>query len=300
MNPLRLVTTFTLLALTACDARSGGGTFGGFVDDAATDDAGGMILDAGASDDAAASDAPVAAKDVVTPPSDIVTAADIPTVTPRCGDGTCDEGESCESCRADCAFMCPPPPDVPTVRCGDGTCSEGESCESCRADCAFMCPPPPDVPTARCGDGTCSEGETCSSCASDCGACSTGALTDPCPSTSSQGPSRDCGWRLGTPLSCSPGRATMVGCSGSSGTGSLCQPAYGSCTGDPVMRVCPGTTPCTAAMALTPLSGSFDDQCGTCPSAYVTCPSSGMINVLTGDYNSNQPTQRGTCTAAAR
>lgn len=84
------------------------------------------------------------------------------------------------------------------------------------------------------------------------------------------------------------------------GMGSLCQPTYGACTGDPVMRVCAGTQPCTAAMALAPASGSYDDQCGTCPSAYVACPSSGMIHVMTGDFNSSMAQYRGTCTPAVR
>ncbi len=134
----------------------------------------------------------------------------------------------------------------------------------------------------------------------DCGACTGNPLLDPCPSSVSQGPARNCGWRRGVTLSCLANRATMVGCTDGTGAGSLCQPSYGACMGDPVMRVCPGTEPCTAAAALMPASGSFDDACGTCPSAYVTCPSSGQIHVMTGDYDSNQPTQRGTCTPAAR
>lgn len=86
------------------------------------------------------------------------------------------------------------------------------------------------------------------------------------------------------------------------GTGSLCQPAYGVCTGDPVMRVCAGTQPCasTSTSLLVPASGSFDDACGTCPSAYITCPTSGQIYVMTGDYNSNTATQTGTCLPAVR
>jgi len=66
------------------------------------------------------------------------------------------------------------------------------------------------------------------------------------------------------------------------------------------MRVCPGTTACTSSMALVPASGSFHDACGTCPSAYVTCPGAGQIHVLTGDYDANVTTQRGTCIPAAR
>lgn len=290
--------------LAACGSpRASGGT-------STPTDAGSASDTPTVADDASTpTDVPATTKDVGETLTDVPVAIDAGemdvnvTPMPVCGDDECNGGETCESCRADCAATCPPPPvDVPMPRCGDGTCDEGESCESCRADCAAMCPPPPvDVPMPRCGDGTCAAPETCGNCPTDCGACPvTGAQTDPCGPGVPQGPGRNCGWVVSVTLTCSPGRATMVGCSGSEGAGSLCQPSYGVCTGDPAMRVCPGTTPCTAAQALAVLSGSFDDQCGTCPSAYVTCPSSGQIHVLTGDYDSNQPTQRGTCTPAAR
>ncbi len=162
---------------------------------------------------------------------------------------------------------------------------------------------PDVVMAARCGDGTCTRRmmENCQSCPSDCGACTfNGGLMDPCPNNQPQGPTRNCGWRNGMVLSCLPNRATMVGCTAGAGVGSLCQPSYGACAGDPVMRVCPGTAPCAAANALPALSGNFDDQCGTCPSGYVTCPAGGMIFVMTGDYDSFEPTQNGTCSPVAR
>jgi len=166
-----------------------------------------------------------------------------------------------------------------------------------------VAPRPDVVMTARCGDGTCTRRmmENCQSCPSDCGACTfNGGLMDPCPNNQPQGPARDCGWRNGMVLSCPPNRATMVGCTAGAGVGSLCQPSYGACTGDPVIRVCPGTAPCTAADALAARSGNFDDQCGTCPSGYVTCPADGRIFVMTGDFDSFEPTQNGTCSPAAR
>ena len=52
---------------------------------------------------------------------------------PTCGDSTCDPGEDCVSCEADCG-PCPP-------TCGDSTCDPGEDCASCEADCG-PCPPP--------------------------------------------------------------------------------------------------------------------------------------------------------------
>ncbi len=171
---------------------------------------------------------------------------------------------------------------VSAPRCGDGMCNGTETCTSCPSDCGGCAP--------RCGDGMCNGTETCTSCGSDCGSCMmTGAVTDPCPSTTAQGPNRNCGWRMGVTFTCSPARATMVGCSGSAGMGSLCQPSYGVCSGDPVMRVCPGTQPCTAATALPVQSGSLDDQCDTCPSAYVTCPSSGQIHVRAGTSTRTSP-----------
>jgi len=307
MKTPRLLSVLALLSMGACGSPRGNiGNLGDSDASTATDSPAPTDSPA-AADSPIAADVPVAVdvpKAVDVPMSIDVPAPPIDVPMARCGDGTCDEGETCASCRADCASTCPPPPmDVPMARCGDGTCNEGETCTSCRADCASTCPPPPvDVPpAARCGDGTCNGTENCTSCERDCGSCmGTGLLTDPCGAGVPQGADRNCGWRMGVTLTCSPGRATMVGCSGAAGTGSLCQPSYGACNGDPVMRVCPDSMPCSAAMALRPSAGNFDDQCGTCPSAYVTCPASGQIHVLTGDFDSNQATQRGTCTPAAR
>ncbi len=284
----RTLSIVALLTLGACGSPRGS--------------SGSLDPDAGATSDVAATpdvtatttDAGTATTDVVTTPADVgTTPTDAGTAITDVGTAPVDVGTA----PTDVGFA----RDVPVVRCGDGVCADVESCESCRADCASECPPPPDVPTIRCGDGTCNGGETCGSCAGDCGACmSTGPVTDPCGAGVEQGPNRNCGWRMGVTFSCTPGRIAMVGCTDGSGVGSLCQPSYGSCAGDPVLRVCAGNAPCTAAMALPARSGSFDDQCGACPSAYVDCPSSGQIHVLTGDFDTNNPAQRGTCTAAVR
>lgn len=260
----------------ACSARSGVGVTGpvGTTDVPAATDAPAVGQDQPSPVDAAAP------TDVPAAPDDVASAVDVPAAPDVVA-----------------------PADTATgPRCGDGTCDGGETCESCRPDCASMCPPPPDVPAGpSCGDGTCNGGETCATCTRDCGACMhTGGLMDPCGPGVMQGPDRDCGWRPGVVLSCAPNRATMVGCTAGAGMGSLCQPSYGACVGDPVLRVCAGTAPCNAAAAMRPLSGSFDDQCGTCPSGYVTCPASGQIYVMTGDYDSNNAMQRGTCSPVAR
>ncbi len=79
------------------------------------------------------------------------------TIENFCGDGTCDSGEDCNGCAADCG-ACP-------VLCGDGSCDPGEDCASCGADCG-ACDP--------CGDGVCALNESCLDCPADCGECAPG------------------------------------------------------------------------------------------------------------------------------
>ena len=45
----------------------------------------------------------------------------------NCGDGVCNYGENCSTCKNDCG-ACP-------VSCGDNTCDSGETCETCEPDC---------------------------------------------------------------------------------------------------------------------------------------------------------------------
>jgi len=53
-----------------------------------------------------------------------------------CGDGKCQEAESCSTCPADCG-QC----SLQKPYCGDGVCQSTESCSSCQIDCG-QCPPP--------------------------------------------------------------------------------------------------------------------------------------------------------------
>jgi len=97
-----------------------------------------------------------------------------------CGDGICNNGETCSSCAADC---------------GDCvfTCTQNWSCESWSAcdnsqqtricadsnNCSEITDEPatsqscanPTPAAPACGDGNCNGSETCSSCVADCGAC---------------------------------------------------------------------------------------------------------------------------------
>ena len=117
-----------------------------------------------------------------------------------CGDGTCDPGEDCNSCAADCISG-----PLPGAACGNGLCEagDGENGVTCSADCnakltgkpsnrfscgfgdgyapdgcgdprctssGFSCTTVPAVTGSFCcGDGICDDPEIGSSCELDCG-----------------------------------------------------------------------------------------------------------------------------------
>lgn len=98
-----------------------------------------------------------------------------------------------------------------------------------------------------------------------------------CASTS-YGLNRACGWASAGIGTCVPGTAVGIGSGGTCG---------GTCTGDTMVRVCAGSSPCEASSAI----ASNDDSCGTlCSYATFTCPSSGVYNVLSGSYASGVAT----------
>jgi hypothetical protein len=119
-----------------------------------------------------------------------------PTLGVCCGNGTCESGEDCNSCLADCISG-----GGGSAQCGNGVCepSAGEDCLSCEADCngkqngnprnrfccgdgagekpvdcgdsrcssgGFACGDPP--PPYCCGDGFCEGNEDNTNCAIDC------------------------------------------------------------------------------------------------------------------------------------
>lgn len=102
--------------------------------------------------------------------------------------------------------------------------------------------------------------------------------TQACPGAF-EGPNRECGWVTRVSYNCTPGSTLTVGCV-AGGDGAMCAP-LGMCSGDPVLRVCPGSAPCTFRRAL----ATVDDTCGACPLATVTCPAEGRVNVLAGNYS---------------
>lgn len=120
----------------------------------------------------------------------------VPEEQPVCGDGSCDSGEDCEDCGADCGcgsgWVCDPDDPSADSRgcveigyCGDGMCdpASGETCEC--VDCWDACPDGlycnPSAPDADllgcsatppggavCGNGMCEETEYCYTCWEDC------------------------------------------------------------------------------------------------------------------------------------
>jgi V8-like Glu-specific endopeptidase len=160
-----------------------------------------------------------------------------------CGNGTCEAGEDCTTCAADC-------PTGTAASCGNGICetADGEDCTNCAADCNGVTNGPPfdryccgsDVTCADprctgsgntctdqpgvgscCGDGLCEGSENETNCAIDCASCTVNAdcadgdscTTDTC----------DAGTCYNTPIDCSDGDAcTADTCSG------------GLCSNDPI------------------------------------------------------------------
>lgn len=117
--------------------------------------------------------------------------------------------------------------------------------------------------------------------------------TEPCPEGGGralENITRECGWQLMGRFSCTPGERLRVGCAQ--------ECALGSCTGDPMLRVCDGQR--TDGNCSHPASiGRGGDACGTtCPQASgVICPLSAWIDVYA---TSRDPSQPFTCQVAIR
>ncbi len=91
------------------------------------------------------------------------------------------------------------------------------------------------------------------------------------------GASRDCDWSFAPGfigLSCTPGELVTIGCGGCSGVG--------SCSGDPMVRVCEGTEACRLSTTI----GLSDDSCSLCPEAQFICPASGQYSTLLAPFSS--------------
>ena len=135
------------------------------------------------------------------------------TLLASCGNGTCDPGESCETCAGDCG-------DCPAT-CPNGECDPGESCSICPSDCG----PCPDVcggcPTGQqCIDGP--GGPFCTACdPTNCAAYGVGCCPSNAPAAectnwfTDPGNCGGCGVQCGAGQSCIAGACTT--CTAGSG-----------------------------------------------------------------------------------
>lgn len=108
-----------------------------------------------------------------------------------------------------------------------------------------------------------------------------------CVSTTS-GPARSCGFTAAGQGICTPGAQVTL----SSGN---CVDTTGSCTGDPILRVCAGDSPCEFQGlgylgTGTTTSGGNLDCSPRCPKVTFTCPSSGIFTALKGPFVSSSNT----------
>jgi hypothetical protein len=111
--------------------------------------------------------------------------------------------------------------------------------------------------------------------------------TTPCAGTET-GPFRNCGFDVrAAGLTCTPGETYQTGCGEMCGFGGA-----DACANDPVLRVCEGTEPCGGRASL----ANGDDDCGMsfCPRTSFTCPTSGVVTLLTGSWD---PSAEYTCDA---
>ena len=87
------------------------------------------------------------------------------TLEDNCGDGSCDFGESCETCPADCHCS--------AGSCGDDECQGDETDVSCPQDCgcaASQCASGPAPFGCYCDSGCAAEGDCCADTCAACGA----------------------------------------------------------------------------------------------------------------------------------
>ncbi len=112
--------------------------------------------------------------------------------------------------------------------------------------------------------------------------------TEDCPAGvdnhSADGLHRECGWTFAGNFPCTPGQTVDIGCV----DGGLCN--LGSCTGDPMMRVCDPARP-DGNCSFVGMLKDNDDGCGSeCP--YINnaiCPDGGSIDVFHAPFTVGDP-----------
>ena len=111
--------------------------------------------------------------------------------------------------------------------------------------------------------------------------------TEPCPATiprrASAGEHRECGWVQAGTFACEPGRVVRIGCA------SACN-GLGTCTGNPIMRVCDSARPdgnCSYAATLATSDNACESSCPRVKDLF--CPASGSVHVYTAPYYVGDP-----------
>jgi hypothetical protein len=166
-----------------------------------------------------------------------------------------------------CGFECTPE----NIDCGNLNCLPQGSCCS-DAECG-----PCSFCTVGSCQNVCSATQVCNPTTNACEATPLDTdVTAACPGVTTGG-FRDCGYSVapGFPRTCLQGETISVDCG--------CTIPE-NCSGDPVMRLCEGSTGCTVAVAL----DQKDDTCGRCPQVTATCPPSGVYTVLVGAFQAGE------------
>ncbi len=184
---------------------------------------------------------------------------------PSCGDGQCNNGETCGTCAQDCGACnysgdccqingtpgCDNAALVACVCAQDAFCCENTWDETCVAEVSeFGCGICDSPPT--CGDFLCADGEDCQSCPGDCGACS-----------------GDCCAANGTP-GCKDAVITQCVCQQDS---FCCQSEWDSICSQEVVDF--GCGQCGDAAGCGDGACAVDESCSNCPMDCGYCPGTG-------------------------
>jgi hypothetical protein len=115
-----------------------------------------------------------------------------------------------------------------------------------------------------------------------------GSPTEPCPLDldvrGTDGQNRECGWSSAGTFACTPGETLFVGCAAGCGDG------IGSCTGDPMIRVCDAARSDGNCSFPAALGNNDDGGCdGHCPLASAVCPESGELAVFSAPFSAGDP-----------
>jgi hypothetical protein len=95
---------------------------------------------------------------------------------------------------------------------------------------------------------------------------------------SADGLHRECGWTHAGMFACTPGAKFRAGCAAGCG--------LGTCTGDPILRVCDAADPDGNCTAVENIADDDDSSCGgQCPHIFnADCPAGGSVDVFTAPY----------------